>query len=165
LAFTFCRYPEIYEERAAIDWDFKELTKEATLENRVVVDAQWFILKRYFKIGAWWIFAAAIGVGLPFVIVVILFEQNANEISITEIEIIDQAILLFVGGLVTGLLQYNIFKSLTPKFRWWIIISALAWGIGWFGIILGGIIFGLLSGITILRLFKLPVKDDLDKGK
>lgn len=33
------RYPEIYEERAAIDWDFKELTKEAVLENRVVVDA------------------------------------------------------------------------------------------------------------------------------
>lgn len=131
----------------------------------VVAYSQWLIIKRYFKIGAWWIFAAAIGIGLPFVIEVILSELSESEISITEIEIIDQAILLFVGGLVTGLLQYNIFKSLTPKFRWWIIISPLAWGIGWFGLILGGIIFGAITGITILRLFKLPVKVDLDKGE
>jgi len=36
---VYHRYPEIYEERAAIDWDFKELTSEAALENRIVVDA------------------------------------------------------------------------------------------------------------------------------
>jgi hypothetical protein len=36
---VYHRYPEIYEDRVDIDWDFKELSNEVTLENRVVVDA------------------------------------------------------------------------------------------------------------------------------
>ncbi|MBN2384046.1 class I SAM-dependent methyltransferase [bacterium] len=35
---VYHRYPKIYDERAAIAWDFKELTTEVTLEDRVVVD-------------------------------------------------------------------------------------------------------------------------------
>jgi hypothetical protein len=130
-----------------------------------VAYSQWFIIKRYFKISAWWIFAAAIGMGLPFVIEFILFELRGNESSLTGIDMIDPAVFLFVCGLLAGLLQYNSLKSLTSKFRWWIIISALAWGLGWFGLILGGVIFGFISGITFLHLFKLPVNVDLDKGK
>lgn len=127
--------------------------------------SQWFIIKKYFKMSAWWIFAAAIGIGLPFIIDVIYFELSGNEIGITEIEIVDQAIALFIGGLLTGLLQYNMFKSLTPKYIGWIFISALAWGTGWFGLIFGGVILGLISGISILRIFKLQVQNDSDKGK
>jgi len=130
----------------------------------VVAFSQWLIMKRYFKIGTWWIFAAAIGMGLPFVIEFIFFELRGNELSITGIELLEPAVFLFVCGLITGLLQYSSLKLLTSKFRWWIIISALAWGLGWFGLMLGGVIFGLISGITFLRLFKLPVNVDLDKG-
>jgi hypothetical protein len=36
---VYHRYPEVYDERAAIDWDFEELTAEVTLKDRVVVDA------------------------------------------------------------------------------------------------------------------------------
>lgn len=35
---VYHRYPKIYDERAAIAWDFEELTTEVTLEDRVVVD-------------------------------------------------------------------------------------------------------------------------------
>ena len=129
----------------------------------VVAYSQQLIIKRYFKISAWWVFAAAIGIGLPVVIDSIVFELTGNDISITEIEIIDAAIVFFIGGLLTGLLQYNLFKSLTPKFIWWITISAFAWGLGWFGLMLGGLIHGLITGIAVLRLFELPVQVDLDK--
>jgi len=91
--------------------------------------------------------------------VVILNEIGGNDFSLIGIEILDQAILLFLGGLLTGFLQCNIFKSLTTKYTWWILISALSWGIGWFGLILGGAINGLIAGIAILRLFELPVHE------
>ena len=35
---VYHRYPEIYDERATIAWDFEELTKEGPLNDRVVVD-------------------------------------------------------------------------------------------------------------------------------
>ena len=35
---VYHRYPKIYDERAAIAWDFEELTTEVILEDRVLVD-------------------------------------------------------------------------------------------------------------------------------
>lgn len=130
----------------------------------VVASSQWLVIRRYFKIGIWWIFAAGLGIGLPFILEVLISELSGNEIGMTGIEIIDQAMLLFIGGVITGLLQFNIFKSLASKFKWWIIISAFAWGIGWFGLFFGGLILGLTTGIAILRLFELPVQVNTDKG-
>lgn len=130
-----------------------------------VAYSQWLIIKKYFKIGLWWILSASIGMGLPLILDFIFFELRGIESTITKIDIIDAAIVFFCGGLITGLLQYNILKSLTPKFRWWIIISAVAWCLGWFGLIIGGVIIGLISGITFLNLFKLSINVDLDKGE
>ncbi|MEN8191832.1 MAG: serine/threonine protein kinase [Bacteroidota bacterium] len=130
-----------------------------------VAYSQRLVIKRYFKISTWWIFAAAIGIGLPFIIEFIFFELSGNKIIIIENDFIDPVIYLFVGGLITGLLQYKIFKSFTSKFRWWIIISPLAWCIGWPINMLGGVINGLITGIAILRLFELPVHAKLKKDK
>jgi hypothetical protein len=120
--------------------------------------SQWIIFRKYIIMGVWWILAASIGIGLPYILEVILSETTGNTLSITGTEIIDQAVLLLVGGLLTGLLQYKMFKTLHSKFRWWIVISALAWGLGWFGLILGGIIHGLITGIALIYIFKLPVQ-------
>lgn len=125
--------------------------------------SQWLVIKRYFKIGAWWIYSCTIGIGLPYIAVVILNERNGTDFGIFGNEIIDQAILLFIGGIITSLLQINIFKSLSKKSSWWIIISAFAWGIGWFGLIIGGVILGLITGISILRLLEIPVQGVLKK--
>jgi hypothetical protein len=125
----------------------------------VVGYSQWLVLKKYFKPGVWWILAAAIGIGLPFVVIFVLYEINGVEVEFTGMEILDQAILLFMGGFLTGLLQFNIFKALSPKYAWWIIISTFAWGIGWFGLILGGLVLGLIAGFPILRLFSLPIQN------
>ena len=129
----------------------------------VIAFSQWFILKRFFKISVWWIFAAAIGIGLPFIIAVLFFELSGYDISITKIEIIDQSIAFFIGGLITGLLQFHSLKSFAVKYTWWIIVSALAWGIGWYGIVFGGVILGLITGIAMLRFHKIPIESGLDK--
>lgn len=128
----------------------------------VVAFSQRLILKKYFAISTWWIFAAVIGIGLPFVIDFIFFELKGNESSITGIEILDMAAIMFAGGLITGLLQHNSLKSHTSKFRWWIIVSAMAWGLGWCGLMLGGVVFGLISGIALLNLLKLPVNAEMN---
>ncbi|MFH1195423.1 MAG: hypothetical protein V1720_06900 [bacterium] len=124
----------------------------------IVTITQWYIIKGHFNIGTWWIFSASIGIGLPFVIIFIFFELSEREISITEIEIIDQAILFFFCGLLTGILQYNVLKTFSNKSIWWIIISGLAWGISWFGLFLGGAILGLITGVALLYLLEFPEK-------
>jgi len=124
----------------------------------VVAFSQWLILRKYFRINVWWIFAATIGMGIPFIVEFILFEFGGNEFNFWGIEIFGPAIVLFLGGILTGLLQFNILKPHTIRHAWWILISALAWGIGWFGFMWGGgIIIGLITGITFLRIFNLPV--------
>ena len=129
----------------------------------VVGLSQWLVIKRYFKVGTWWIFACSIGIGIPYITIVLLNEWSGSEFGIFGNEIIDQAILLFIGGLITGLLQVNIFKSLSKKSTWWIIISAFGWGIGWFGLIIGGVILGLITGIAIFRLLDIPVQAEIKK--
>ena len=125
--------------------------------------SQWLMLKRYFKIGLSWTLAAAIGIGLPFVIIFVLYEVNGKECLTTGIVIINQMIILFIGGLIAGFLQCHIMKPLTRKFKWWIIISALAWGLGGVNIIIGGLVLGLITGITLLRLFDFSVEVVDDK--
>ena len=131
----------------------------------IVTYSQWFILKQYFIISIWWIFSASIGIGLPFVLIFIFLELGGREISISEIEIIDQAILFFFCGLLTGLLQYKVLKSFSNKSAWWIIISGLAWGVSWFGLFLGGAILGLITGIALLYLLEFPEKAKRDELK
>ena len=131
----------------------------------VIGYSQWFVIKKYFKISVWWIFASAIGMGIPDVIAVILFELTGNEISIVGIVPIDLAIRLFIGGLITGLLQFNTLKPFTPKYIFWIFVNALAWGIALFGAIIGGAILGLITGIFLLRSIIFPNQEDLKKNE
>jgi hypothetical protein len=120
--------------------------------------SQWLMLKRYFKIGLSWTLAAAIGIGLPFVIIFVLYELNGKECITSGINIVDNVIIMFIGGLITGFLQYHMIKPLIRKFKWWIIISTLAWGLGGLNLIIGGLVLGLITGITLLRLFDFPVE-------
>ena len=75
---------------------------------------QWLVLKKYFKISAWWIFASAIGMGIPDAIAVILFELNGIVILVGML--FDLIIRLFIGVLITGILQFKMLKPFTPKY-------------------------------------------------
>lgn len=123
--------------------------------------AQWLVIKKYFKISTWWIFASAVGLGIPWILEALLPELAGIGIDIDSSDLLGQAAFYFIGGLLAGLLQYNIFRSLTTKCMWWIIISPFVWGISVFGIyILSGVIQGLISGMAFLRLFDFPIRGD-----
>ena len=129
----------------------------------VVGYSQWLIMKKYFKISTWWIWANTIGIGIPFVAEVIYVELGGSDTGLIKSELLGQIITLGIGGLLTGLLQIKIIKSLSKRSIWWISISTFAWGISWVGYFLGGVILGLLTGITILRLLEFPMQAELDK--
>lgn len=129
----------------------------------VVGYSQWLIMKKYFKISTWWIWASTIGIGLPFVAEVIFVELGGSETGFIASVLIGAVITFGIGGLLTGLLQIKIIKSLSKRSIWWIGISTFAWGISGVGNLLGGVILGLLTGIAILRLLEFPVQTDLDK--
>jgi len=129
----------------------------------VVGYSQWLIMKKYFKISTWWIWASTIGIGIPFVAEVIYVEFGGSENGLIKSELLGQIFTLCIGGLLTGLLQIKIIKSLSKRSIWWIIISTLAWGISWAGLFLGGVILGLIIWFTILRLLEISVQDELDK--
>ncbi len=129
----------------------------------IVGYAQWLVINKYFKISAWWIFASAIGMGIPDVIAVILFVLSGNE-SIVGIELVDLILRLFIGGLIAGLLQFNLLKPFTPKHKFWLITSALAWGIALFGAMIGGVFLGLITWIFLFRFIEFPNQEDLKKN-
>lgn len=135
--------------------------------------SQWHIIHKYFKISAWWIWASAIGIGLPFVIDVLLVELVGVEYELKN-DILDQLITGVICGLLIGLLQINVVKSLSKKGIWWIVISPLAWGISWLSreiadvvgfFIIGGVVLGAITGIAILWLLQFPVQGDIDKAE
>jgi len=129
----------------------------------VVGYSQWFVLKKYFKVSRWWILATTIGIGLPFVAEVIHLEFGGSGNDLVKSELLSQIIILSVGGLLTGLLQLKIIKSLSKRSIRWIIISTLAWGISWAGFLLGGVILGLITGLAMLRLLEVSVQDEPGK--
>ena len=83
--------------------------------------------------------------------------------DLVKSELLSQIIILSVGGLLTGLLQLKIIKSLSKRSIRWIIISTLAWGISWAGFLLGGVILGLITGLAMLRLLEVSVQDEPGK--
>ena len=128
----------------------------------VVGYAQWLVLKKYLKISAWWIFASAIGMGIPDVIAVILFELNGTETLIGMP--FDLIFRLFIGGLITGILQFKMLKPFTQKYAFWIIASALAWATVLFGGPFGGVILGLITGIFLSRFIEFSNQEDFKKN-
>jgi len=128
----------------------------------VVGYSQWFVLKKYFKVSRWWIWASTIGIGLPFVAQVIYMESVSIENDLIISELLGQIITLFSGGLLTGLLQFRTLKPFSKRSNWWIIISPLAWAISWAGFFLGGVILGLITGFVLLRFLDISMLDGLE---
>ena len=126
----------------------------------VVAYSQWIVIKKHLKISSWWVYAASVGVGIPFILEFILSIIFGIEDRIIENEILNHSVVMLLGGFITGLLQYQIFKLLTPKYKWWIVISALAWGLAFPGLMLAGVINGLITGFAILWILELPLQSD-----
>lgn len=122
--------------------------------------AQWFLLKEYQKISKWWIFLTAIGFGIPYAAMILLFENGIALPFPLNNENIAYVIFSCVGGFFTGLLQIPILKSFLKKTWWWLAVNTFAWGISMstrlifegIDIIFGGFLLGILTGYPLIWL-------------
>jgi len=80
---------------------------------------QWLLLRKHIGMKSTWISASILGMGIPF----ILFDLFTNNSSYA---------LLFsvsLGGLLSGMLQYELIKNLFPNATLWIRGSFIGWTI------------------------------------
>lgn len=124
--------------------------------------AQWILLKKYFKISIWWVFASAIGIGIPVALIVICEEMGIILPELLKNENLSLVLVGCIGGLLTGVLQMPVLKTVTKNSIWWIPTCAVCWGaalfpgifISGFILVVGGLIMGLLSYLTIKFILK-----------
>lgn len=131
--------------------------------------AQWLVLKKYFKIKGWWIFASAIGIGIPYIVEVIFDETGIILPESFNNEYFSRFIIGCFGGFLSGMLQVPTLKSLSQYSGWWVVISTIGWGIAMLPLtfvaymVLGGIELGALLGFSVLWLLKFPLEEPLIK--
>lgn len=128
--------------------------------------AQWFVLKREFKISSMWGLVCTLCLGIPFIIGAIM---NENDYTIPyfqgDYEILGRLLFGLIVGSVIGLLQMQFLKPYFNKASRWILASSVGWGIGFLtlsvplplatlAMILGGVLLGVVTGYSIIWMNK-----------
>ena len=81
--------------------------------------AQWLIARKWFGATARWMWATAIGMTLPFLLVDLMRVRDLNSFLLSA--------LAAIGGLLAGWMQRNSLQSLSSKANRWVIVSGVAW--------------------------------------
>ena len=125
---------------------------------------QWRVLRRRADISARWVGASALGMAIPFVLLVLLAELGFGPVRLFAHPMLNDVVALAIpmafGGLLTGLLQVPLLKPFGDRAPLWIAVSTVAWGISIFGLWLGGVILGVVTGAALRRWFDLPRDGD-----
>ena len=136
----------------------------------VVGYSQWLVLKKQYKKCSFWGMACAIGMGLPFIVVVILDEIGIEVPDLSGGEFLSRIVIGMIGGLLSGLLQLRVLRPHCAKVGWWVPVSTAGWGLCWLassiggllgaliGLFIGGIILGLVTGFGLLWIHKFPLQ-------
>jgi hypothetical protein len=121
--------------------------------------SQRIAVRRWITLAHSWVWGAMVGIGIPFVVMVLIDElrPGAGE-SLPELP------PLIIGGAICGLLQVPALRPHTSRAYWWVLASAVSWGLAWsaadleyfFGVgaffFGGGAVLGAVSGVLLLWL-------------
>jgi len=128
--------------------------------------AQWFILKRMFKISSMWGLICTLCLGIPVLVGVIMVENGyAIQYFQGDYEILGRLLFGLIVGSVIGLLQMQLLKPYFKKVSRWILINSVAWGICALALsapmplatlvfLAGGVLLGVLTGYGIIWMNK-----------
>jgi uncharacterized membrane protein len=117
-------------------------------------------VRRWVPLAVRWVWGSAIGIGIPFVVMVFLdeFAPDTSESLAYP--------LIFLGGILCGVLQVPALRPRSFNANWWILASAVCWSLAWFvsrldgiaGYLAGGIVLGVLSSAAFVWLGNVPKK-------
>lgn len=120
--------------------------------------SQKIAVRRWITLAHSWVWGAMVGIGIPFVVVVLLEElqPGVGERWVSP--------LLVAGGVICGLLQVPALRLLTTRAYWWVLASTVSWSLAWLvsnvagtvGFLGGGVVLGVVSCGVLLWLRKSP---------
>lgn len=127
------------------------------------------LLRRVFNVPSFWIYALVIGFAITELIVcIILWQMNINryELRFIESNPLPEALIFASAGLIAGLLQWTILRKYFAGSLYWVLASALGWGISvlatqisvW-AFFLGALLYGAITGAAIMWLLQSKEKD------
>ena len=128
--------------------------------------AQWFILKRQFKISSIWGLICTLCLGIP-VLAGVIMNENGHIIPFfqEDYEILGRFMFGLIVGSVIGLLQMQYLKPYFKKASRWIIANSVGWGIctlalsvpmplATLAFLIGGVLLGVVTGFGIIWMSK-----------
>jgi len=127
--------------------------------------AQWLSFRNNIPVSSKWGLFSAIGMGIPFILIVILEELGIHGPDILKSAYVSWLITGITGGFLAGFLQWRLLKPHFKKAYWWLIASPAAWGIcfiafqgieiaGLAAASAGALVLGIISGASILWINK-----------
>jgi len=121
------------------------------------------LLRKVFNVSSSWIYTLVIGFAVTELIVCIilwLLELNRYELRFIEFNPLPEALIFACAGLLIGLLQWTILRRYFFRSGYWVLASALGWGIcilmtffiGWVVVafFLGALLYGAITGTTLM---------------
>ena len=89
---------------------------------------QWLVLRRHIPQAGWWVLASAVGWGVGGQYLEGLDQWALNDLG-------EGCILAFaIVGAGVGMMQWLVLRRRTPQAGWWVLASAVGWGVGWAGV-------------------------------
>jgi hypothetical protein len=130
-------------------------------------------LKKIFDVSSFWIYAIIIGFVMTELITCIILWQMGRDrwpLRFIEFNPLPEAMIFAAAGLLIGLLQWSVLKKHFTRSVFWIFASTLGWGmcilmiffaglfikssISVFTFIIGALLYGLITGATIMWLIQ-----------
>jgi hypothetical protein len=111
-------------------------------------------IRERFALSWRWVWGAAAGFGLPFVLAFIIDKIDPELISFAADAEATFIWIALLGGILAGWLQKKDLQKGHKSAQWWILFSAAGWGISWllnvlfppFGYLIGVILMGIITG-------------------
>ena len=119
-----------------------------------------------------WVLSTSIGMGIPFVVGVIAHEIWSGIPGLVPGALPSLVLIVAVGGLITGLMQFRNMRRHSRRSGWWVLASLVGSGLGWlamdlgfpFGLLIGGVPLGMVTGGAMVWLLHSPLSTEQDAG-
>jgi len=130
-----------------------------TILTATVSFIQWIILQKQFKISSFWILACVLGGVIGELLSgIVLWKMGINRADLGPAQggsIFTEVIIFLFSGTLIGLFQYPFMRKNFHKSGFWILASALGWGLIPAAFLLfGGVVLSTITGMTLVWIMK-----------
>jgi hypothetical protein len=123
------------------------------------------LLKKYFPISFFWVLSLIIGFVIAELLAgIVLWKMEIYRGLINifnNTNHFPEASIFAFAGLISGILQFGLFKPFYKKRFYWIVSSTLGWCLlilstylGLWGFLIGAFLYGAITGLVIFRLME-----------